>query len=104
MSNSSIKLKAIGLAAVLRVPRAAVQDMFARQPLLLNLSAKTLVAKTRALQVVLGYSDLTLWQVLCTKPGVLLFATEKLAGKWESLQQLAGGLFWCGVVEGSSSA
>lgn len=90
MSNSSVKLKTIALASVVGVPPSAISDICAKQPLLLNLSAKSLVAKTRALKEVLGYSDLQLWQVVFTKPGVLLFASDKLRAKWESLQQLAG--------------
>lgn len=95
-----MKLKAIALASVVGVPPSAIQDIFAKQPLLLNLSARALVAKTRALKQMLGYSDLQLWQVVFTKPGVLLFASDKLAAKWDTLQQLAGEARGGGLVVG----
>jgi hypothetical protein len=63
MAPSSLKLKAIALASVLGVPPTAVQDIFTKQPLLLNLSARALVAKCKALKGLLGYSELQLWQV-----------------------------------------
>jgi hypothetical protein len=99
MANSSLKLKSIAMASVVGVPPSSIQDIFAKQPLLVNLSAKTLVAKTRALKDLLGYSDLQLWQVVFTKPGVLLFATDKMRAKWDSLQQLAGArlMLLCGA-------
>ena len=73
------------------MPPTAVQDIFAKQPLVLNLSAKSLVVKARDLKARLGYSDLELWQVVFTKPSMLLFGEDKLASRWETVQKVAGG-------------
>lgn len=78
------------LATSLQLSVAQAQLLVSKQPLLLNLSAKTLTQRVSDLADVLGLPPRVLAKLVTAKPSVMLFNPNKMRTKSIRLQCIAG--------------